>query len=126
MIAWYLCFLEICSAIPTTLHFQSFVSCIYVTVPEKRDLNEANFILRYKPFKNVCHIDTNVKFKLHWTITLDRTGLCSYSKVHFVEQKEKEYISIFIFASLRSLFSGTITYNILCSALVNSYCAHGV
>ena len=44
-----------------------------VIVPEKRDLNEANFILRYnyKPFKNVCHIETNVNFKLHWTITLD-------------------------------------------------------
>ena len=40
-----------------------------VTVPEKRDLNEANFILRYKPFKNVCHIETKPNFKLHWTIT---------------------------------------------------------
>ena len=62
----------------------------YVTVPEKRDLNEANFILRYKPFKNVCHIETNVNFKLYWTITLDQTGLCSYFKVHFVELIKKE------------------------------------
>ena len=46
----------------------------YVTVPEKRDLNEANFILRHKPFKNVCYIETNVNFKIHWTITLDWTG----------------------------------------------------
>ena len=61
-----------------------------MTVPEKRDLNEANFILRYKLFKNVCHIETNVNFKLHWTITLDRTGLCSYCKVHFVEHIEKK------------------------------------
>ena len=61
-----------------------------MTVPEKRDLNEANFILRYKPFKNVCHIETNVNFELHWTITLDRTGLCSYFKVHFVEHIEKK------------------------------------
>ena len=28
MITWYLCFLEICSAIPTTLHFQCF--CIFI------------------------------------------------------------------------------------------------
>ena len=55
---------------------------LYVTVPEKRDLNEANFILRCKPFKNVCHIETNVNFKLHCTITFDLIGLCSYSKVH--------------------------------------------
>ena len=41
-----------------------------VAVPEKRGLNEANFILRYKPFKNVCYIETNVNFKLHWIITL--------------------------------------------------------
>ena len=66
-----------------------FPCSTYVTVPEKRDLNEANFILGYKPFKNVCHIDTTVKFKLHWTITLDRTGLCSYFQVHFVEHIEK-------------------------------------
>ena len=63
---------------------------LYVTVPEKRDLNEANFILRYKPFKNVCHIETNVNFKLHWTITFDKTGLCSYFKVHFVEHIKKK------------------------------------
>ena len=63
---------------------------IYVTVPEKRDLNEANFILRYKPFKNVCHTETNVNFKLYRTITLDWTGLCSYFKVHSVELIKKE------------------------------------
>ena len=61
-----------------------------VTVPEKRDLNEANFILRYKPFKNVCHTETNVNFKRYRTITLDWTGLCSYFKVHSVELIEKK------------------------------------
>ena len=67
-----------------------FYPCIYVTVSEKRDLNEANFILRYKPFKNVCHTETNVNFKLYRTITLDWTGLCSYFKVHSVELIEKK------------------------------------
>ena len=69
-----------------------------MTVPEKRDLNEANFVLRYKSFKNVCHIETNVNSKLLRTITLDWTGLCSYFKVHFVELIEKKknmYISQF-------------------------------
>ena len=46
-------------------------SHLNVAGPEKWDLNEANFILRYKPFKNVCHIKINVNVKLHWTITLD-------------------------------------------------------
>ena len=62
-----------------------------MTVPEKRDLNEANFILRYKPFKNVCHTETNVNFR---TITLDWTGLCSYFKVHSVELIEKKKTDI--------------------------------
>ena len=69
-----------------------------MTVPEKRDLNEANFILRYKLFKNVCLIETNVNFKLHWTIPLDWTGLCSYLKVYFeelIEKKKKMYRSQF-------------------------------
>ena len=38
---------------------------VYVTV------SEANFNLRYKPFVNVCHIETYVNFKLYPTITLD-------------------------------------------------------
>ena len=69
-----------------------------MTVPEKRDLNEANFILRYKSFKNVYHIETNVNSKLHLTITLDWTGLYSYFEVHFVElikTKKNMYISQF-------------------------------
>ena len=74
---------------------------INVTVLEKRDLNEANFILRCKPFKNICHIETNVNFKLHWTITLDRTGLCSYFKYHFVEHiKKKKKMNISRFSCL--------------------------
>ena len=48
----------------TLLHASWYVR-EYVTVPEKRDLNEANFVLRYKSFKNVCHIETNVNSKLH-------------------------------------------------------------
>ena len=71
-----------------------------MTVSEKRDLNEANFILRYRPFKNVCYIETNVNLKLHWTITLDWTELCSYFKVYFVdliEKKKKMQISQFLY-----------------------------
>ena len=65
-----------------------YAACIqYVTVPEKRDLNEANFILI---FKIVCHTETNVNFKLYRTITLDWTGLCSYFKIHSVELIEKK------------------------------------
>ena len=61
-----------------------------MTVPEKRDLNEANFVLRYKQLKNVCHIDTNVNFKLYQAITLDWTRLCSCFRVHFVALIEEE------------------------------------
>ena len=50
-----------------------------MTVPEKRDLNEANFILRYKPVR---------------TITLDWTRLGSYFKVHSVELIEKKKMDI--------------------------------
>ena len=74
------------------------INFIYVTVPEKRDLIEASFILRYKPFKNVRYIETNINFKLHMTISLDWTGLCSCFIVHFVElivEKKKMYISQF-------------------------------
>ena len=35
MITWCLCFFEICSAIPTTLHFQFFVSCQLQNSPQR-------------------------------------------------------------------------------------------
>ena len=53
-----------------TLHYESIGVPFrtYVTVFEKRDLNEAIFVFRYKPFKSIFHIEINVNFKLHWTI----------------------------------------------------------
>ena len=49
----------------------------YVTVPEKR---EASFILIEIQLKNVYHIEINVNFKLHRTIALNWTRLCSFLK----------------------------------------------
>ena len=85
--------------------FQSSSKCkllwpIWLSINElpPAESTEANFTSRYKPFKNVCHIETSVNFELHSTITLDRTGLCSYFKVQFVElieKKKKRIISQF-------------------------------
>ena len=41
-----------------------------VIVPENKELNEANFDLRYNPFTNTCHIETYVNF-LTFTFGLD-------------------------------------------------------
>ena len=46
--------------------------------------------MRQMQLKNVCHIETNVNFKLYRTITLDWTRLCSCFKVHFVALIEEE------------------------------------
>ena len=73
------------SLLSSTVTYVVLVLCFlhyaYVTVPEKRDLNEASIILQ---LKNVCHIETNVN------LTLDWTRLCSYCNVHFVALIEEE------------------------------------
>ena len=95
-----------------------------MTVPEKRDLNEANFVLRYKPFKNVCHTETTVNFKLHWTITLDKTGLCSYFKVHFVEHiKKKKKRNICDRLWEKGPLGSGDQFSVYCPFRKNSFCA---
>ena len=95
----------------------------YVTVPEKRDLYEANFISRYKPFKNVCHIETNVNLKLPWSITLDWTGLCSCFKVHcvkLIKRKKKMCISQFSYLPHYGPFSQVLSHIVTYFKLVSS------